>query len=133
MSPNKEHEEQSANIYMSMQHLRSFIISYELNTDEGRAQGCFRKGLAHYPSAKPNGSDIWAFRELKALPADCRSRLDSVVHEAHSQVANPIQNLLNIHPLLGKPSGGERTICKTPAFYRIMLRGSSTVPQWEKR
>ena len=43
----------------------------------------------------------------------------------------PIQNMLNLHPLLGKPGGGSRKICKTPMLYRHTLRGREQVGQWE--
>lgn len=39
--------------------------------------------------------------------------------------------MLNLHPLLGKPGGGSRTICKTPMLYRHTVRGREQVGQWE--
>jgi len=49
----------------------------------------------------------------------------------HQKTVQPIQNMLNLHPLLGKPGGASRTICKTPMLYRHTLRGRDHVAQWE--
>lgn len=34
--------------------------------------------------------------------------------------------------MLGKPSGGTRTVCKNPMFYRITLRPRNNVTLWEE-
>lgn len=46
-------------------------------------------------------------------------------------MAQPIQNLINLNAMLGKPSGGTGTVCKTPMLYRITLRSRNNVGQWE--
>jgi len=46
-------------------------------------------------------------------------------------MAQPIQNLIHLNAILGKPSGGTRTVCKTPMLYRIILRSRNTVVEWE--
>lgn len=47
--------------------------------------------------------------------------------------AQPIQSLINLNPLVGKPSGGTRTVCKTPMTYRISLRARGDVAEWEEQ
>lgn len=47
------------------------------------------------------------------------------------ELAQPIQNLINLNAMLGKPSGGTRTVCKTPMLYRITLRSRNNVALWE--
>ena len=44
----------------------------------------------------------------------------------------PLQNLINLNATLGKPSGGARTICKTPMLYRLSLRARVDVADWEE-
>ena len=61
---------------------------------------------------KENVDNRAQFIEGSTLDKNCLKKslvneFDAVVKSAHSRVANPHQNMLNIHPLLGKPSGGE--------------------------
>ena len=44
----------------------------------------------------------------------------------------PVQNLINLNAMLGKPQGGTRTICKTPMLYRIACRSRNEVAEWEE-
>ena len=49
-------------------------------------------------------------------------------------MAWPHQNLLNLHPELGKVGGGFRTIAKTPKLYRLWARTRrAPVAKWEAK
>ncbi len=52
--------------------------------------------------------------------------------DAHQLSVAPHQHLLNLNPLLGKPGGGSRTVCKTPVLYRMECRADEEVEVWER-
>ena len=39
--------------------------------------------------------------------------------------------MCSLNPLLGKPNGACRTVCKTPVVYRMALRADTRVRNWE--
>jgi len=57
--------------------------------------------------------------------------MSDAIEKPLKKMAQPIQNLINLNAILGKPSGGTRTVCKTPMIYRITLRSRNTVAEWE--
>ena len=67
------------------------------------------------------GSDHWLASELD-LPTKVAASIAESVNEAVVSLAWPHQSLLNLHPELGKSSGGFRTIAKTPKLYRLWVR-----------
>jgi len=72
------------------------------------------------------GGDAWS-----NTPTRVKERLATSIRYSTKKAVQPIQNMLNLHPLLGKPGGGSRTICKTPMLYRHTLRGREQVGLWE--
>lgn len=68
---------------------------------------------------------------LKKAPTRVNERLATSIRYCTQKAVQHIQNMLNLHPLLGKPGGGSRTICKTPMLYRHTLRGRGLAGQWE--
>ena len=68
------------------------------------------------------GTDCWTADELKAMPQLVIDDLANVFSSCFNSAANPHQNLLCLNACLGKPSGGVRTISKTPMLYRMVSR-----------
>ena len=81
---------------------------------------------------KSHGADHWGSDELGSMPKEIASDFVGVLNDAVSSGTWPTQLLVNAMPLLGKPSGGERCVAKTPMIYRIWRRCSrSRVAAWE--
>ena len=93
------------------------------------------KATAHaYGSKRSNGSDHWGARELSALPVEILECFTSLVNDSVSMGIWPIQLFLNLMPVLGKPSGGERCVAKTPVLYRLWCRCTrGLVKSWERQ
>ena len=97
--------------------------TFTLQTLDNSLRGYFKDSL---------GIDFWGPTDLKAIPPFCREPLAAAVDFSLQSVAQPIQTLINLNPLLGKPSGGFRTICKTPILsYRLAVRSFNRVEKWE--
>lgn len=79
----------------------------------------FRAVALAYGSRKSRGSDHWSAKELAALPGELLGKICSLLDECVSSGVWPIQLLTNLMPILGKPSGGERCVAKTPVLYRL--------------
>ena len=78
------------------------------------------------------GIDCWTATELKALPMIAIEQFTAVFNLGLEIVAVPHQHLLSLHPCLGKPNNGVRTICKTPMLYRMQSRATfHSVIKWE--
>ena len=68
------------------------------------------------------GIDCWGNTELKQLPECAVFEINNVLNHSLEIAANPHQNLVSLHPFLGKPGDGVRTISKTPMIFRNMSR-----------
>ena len=77
------------------------------------------------------GSDVWAPKELKSLPGQCKEWIANSINHAQLNIVVPHQMLISLNPLLGKPNFGCRTICKTPMLYRMCLRADDEINEWE--
>ena len=66
---------------------------------------------------KSNVSDHWAAKEFAALPLEIVECFASIVNGCVAMSIWPIQLLMNLMPILGKPSGGERCVAKKHRFY----------------
>jgi len=88
------------------------------------------QGLYGYPK-DTKGIDNWTATELRGLPKEAKDAISYAINQTYQLTAQPIQNLINLNPILGKPSSGTRTICKTPMLYRISLRARKEVADWE--
>ena len=69
--------------------------------------------------------------DLKEMPDVVISELADADRISYEKVALPHQSLLSLNPMLGKPAGGARTICKTPTLYRVSNIVSGKVQSWE--
>ena len=66
------------------------------------------------------------------LPDIVLEPIASAIDFSVCQLAWAHQLLLNLHPELGKPGGGFRTIAKTPKLYRLWARTRrSPIASWE--
>ena len=79
------------------------------------------------------GSDHWLSVEV-CLPVPVVDPLAHAIDFSITLMAWPHQNLLNLHPELGKVGGGFRTIAKTPKLYRLWARTRrAPVAKWEAK
>ena len=76
------------------------------------------------------GSDNWTCTELKALPDFAKSEIADALDKGIKSIAWPLQMLLNLMALLGKPNGGDRTVSKTPMLYRMVVRYLTEFKEW---
>jgi len=77
------------------------------------------------------GIDAWSPNELKGIPAVGKVAIAGAMQQSLRTLAWPHQQLISLNPCLGKPSGGCRTICKTPMLYRMVCRSDDKVKKWE--
>ena len=114
---------------IALKHLRQHVVElippakYDVDT--------FVHAVGPYPDSKPAGVDNWGIKELKIIAPECAKVVSASLQSTLTLNSQPHQNLLNKHPLLGKASGGERTICITPTYCRALLRGNGEVFDWE--
>ncbi len=77
------------------------------------------------------GADITLPSDLLSYPRVAKAAQCTAMQAAHNEFVVPHQLLLNLNACLGKPSGGVRTICKSPMWYRVVCRTDETVTKWE--
>ena len=98
-------------------------------SDSGRLQaGC----LARRAHSARKGVDGWSRDDIVGGP---RVAVGGVADSINRSLANfswPVQLLVNLQACLGKPSGGERTVSKTPFLYRMACRVDHSVAKWEE-
>ena len=69
---------------------------------------------------------------LKRLPIEAKDDIATLLNDVEATGAWPIQALLNIIVLLGRPAGGVRPIALMPIIYRIWCRARRhTLIDWE--
>ena len=88
------------------------------------------EGLAGYKK-DALGGDLRGASELRNLPRKIRNMIANQVNDSFQLIAWPHQQLVSLHPCLGKSNGGVRTICLTPMIYRMVLRAIGGIKQWE--
>ena len=94
----------------------------------------FRWAALHYPERKALGADGWRAHELGMLPDSALQRVVDIINQFVTQGQFPQQLGLNIMTLLPKPSGGYRTIAKTPMWHRLYaFARRKTIKAWENR
>ena len=64
------------------------------------------------------------------MPDVITTGLAEVDKLSYEMVAMPHQSLLSLSAVLGKPSGGIRTICKTGKLYIVSNSVSTKVGEW---
>lgn len=75
--------------------------------------------------------DNWTNTEVKLATLPVRKQLAHPIQYSFRKAFQHIQNMLNLHPLLGKPGWSSRAIRKTPMLYRLVLGCRSEVAEWE--
>lgn len=141
----KQHLEHQANTWSSRWHRASDIINkgikHMLRTIVNLAKrgteidntfdtDKYDKGLKGYKK-NTRGIDTWTSTELSSLPKEGKVLMADGMEKPLKKMAQPIQNLINLNAMLGKPSEATRTVCKTPMLYRITLRSRNNVAEWE--
>ena len=90
-----------------------------------------KHALACYPAHKSQGVDAWDLRALSAIPGFPLA-LAQFFQLVVSHGEWPDSFCTNLMALLGKPSGGLRTVAKTPMLYRVWCMVSKSAAQaWE--
>lgn len=74
---------------------------------------------------------MWTATELRALPEEAQELIIKAIKYTYKKISQPIQNLMNLNAMFGKPGGGTRTVVKTQMLYRISLRARTEVAEWE--
>ena len=62
----------------------------------------YDRGLKGY-SGKARGIDVWTSTELAALPKEGKALMADAMEKPMKKMAQPIQNLINLNAMLGKP------------------------------
>ena len=79
------------------------------------------------------GVDFLDIAWLKRLPLEACGDIADLLNEVEVSGAWPMQALMNIIVLMGKPAGGVRPIALMPIIYRIWCRARRhTLIDWEK-
>ncbi len=87
----------------------------------------FRRGTAI-------GTDAQAFYDVAEATCDSRRELASIMRQTIEDIAWPLQALLVVMGLLGKKSGGTRTIAIISTFARLLMAAlKGDVRSWDTR
>ena len=79
------------------------------------------------------GSDNTRFSEIAMLPDEGISELIAIMKKIVDEVALPGQSLVHVMALLGKKTGGSRTIAICPTIYRLLMASiKQPVRDWDK-
>eukprot|EP00972_Heterocapsa_arctica_P054878 8090976-Heterocapsa_arctica.AAC.1 len=88
--------------------------------------------IAQSPKKTAPGADLWIPSAWNCLPRRAKAVLVMMFNSMELTLQVPVQVLLNIIVVMGKPTGGERPICLTPGFYRLYSKVRKThVVAWE--
>ena len=92
-----------------------------------------QRGARLIPKNTTIGADHWETRELRALDDDAAEGFAKLLTRIEEEVAWPIQTLINLIVLMGKPKGGVRPIALMTMLYRLWskIRGNE-IRQWEE-
>ena len=78
------------------------------------------------------GVDFLDIAWLKRLPIEACQDIADILNEVEASGAWPLQSMMNIIVLMGKPAGGVRPIALMPIIYRIWCRARRhTLIDWE--
>jgi len=78
-----------------------------------------KKVMNRYPAHKAQGADSWDLSLLATFPHDFFVHTAAFYHMVAAHGSWPRGFCANLMALLGKPSGGIRTVAKTPMLYRV--------------
>ena len=113
------------------QNLKDFRQYAKEHVDASEHTPANYKHAIHKYHKDSTGSDNWSNTMLRKMPDVVISSIADASASAYLNVALPHQSLVSLNPVLGKPGGGIRTICKTPMLYRMYNIVSTAVMSWE--
>ncbi len=91
-----------------------------------------RRACKTFPSKTAVGCDNVFFSDIASLPDVALIALSTCLRQCVSTLALPVQTLLQLMVLLGKKSGGSRTIAILTTFYRLLMRIlSGFITEWD--
>ena len=123
----------SAMIYQKLlQNLRDFRKHAISQVDSSQRTPYNYKKAIHSYKKDTVGGDSWKISTLQQMPDVIITGLAEVDKLSYELVAVPHQSLLSLGAVLGKPSGGIRTICKTGKLYIVSNLVSTSVTEWEQ-
>ena len=124
-----EQAEASHEVGMNLRHFYEYASQDDATQPPFDAEA-LDSSLNTYKKEWSRGSDNWGSPELLALPKPAKDAVCQSLEQQKVVLCIPIQNMLNLHPLLGKLKG-RRTICKTPMTYRAMCRHNESIDAWD--
>ena len=93
-----------------------------------------RKACGSFSGKTAIGIDGVCFKTIGALPEVALEVLGALLKDAMAILVLPMQCLLNIKVLLGKPGGGSRTVAIIASFYRLLMRlVGGSIRQWDAK
>ena len=81
-----------------------------------------RVALKMFSDSTAIGCDALQLRRMANLPNDALEQLGCLSKQSLATLTIPMQDLLNVLCLLGKKSGGSRTIAIMASFYRALMK-----------
>ena len=125
----KHGDSDSETLAISIRALRDYAL--QLPEPFVFDQNSLDKALGTYKKTS-KGFDNWLPSELVKLPSPAKAAICDSIQLQGILLVPPVQNLLNLHPLLGKPKG-RRTIVKTPMLYRGLCRSLGGIDSWDEQ
>jgi len=91
-----------------------------------------RRACRSFPSKTAVGLDNLFFTDIALLPDAALRSLGNTLKQCMATLALPIQVLMQLMVLLGKKSGGSRTIAILATFYRLLMRIlAPAISEWD--
>lgn len=91
-----------------------------------------RKCCKTFPGKTAIGMDNIFFNDIAILPDNALVNLATLLRQCIAQLALPIQVLMQLMVLLGKKSGGSRTMAILSTLYRLLMRLlSADITDWD--
>ena len=69
--------------------------------------------------------------ELRSPTGLSQKLISNVIGKCLNNSISPYRNMWSLNPLLGKPNGARRAICKTPVIYRAASWADDEVRTWD--
>ena len=77
------------------------------------------------------GLDLWETRWLRRMSDDAAEGMADLLNSVEENIAWPIQILINIIVLMGKPHGDVRPIALMPMLYRLWTKiRNASIDEW---
>ena len=90
-----------------------------------------QKGAMRIPKNTAIGLDHWETRWLRRMDDEAAEGMAHLLNTIETSIAWPIQTLMNIIVLMGKPQGGVRPIALMPMLFRLWTKiRKASIDEW---